>query len=71
MAISLHDQLACAKRELSLRHRVYQKWVAEGKMDELRAQKELAGMEAIVATLQGLCEQQTPQGSLFGGTPNA
>jgi hypothetical protein len=64
LPITLDVQLACARRELRYRQRVYARWVPEGKMAAATAAHELAAMGAIVRTLQDLLEaQQLP---LFG-----
>lgn len=52
--ISTPQQLACARRELALRRNVYPKWVREGRMTQAKADDEIAGMEAICATLEKL-----------------
>lgn len=73
MLLPITEQLACAQRELRLRQRVYPRWVAEGKMDEVKLQRELSGMEAIVETLAALCRQEEAkvQPSLFGEDTHA
>lgn len=48
---NIQEQLACAKRELELRRRVYPKWVSVKKMTQEKADAEIACMEAIVCTL--------------------
>lgn len=79
MEISLQKQLACARRELALRTRVYPRWVATEKMTEDAARRELDGMAAIVQTLERLCtrEEEIPPGLvvevrsvLAGGDPH-
>lgn len=43
------DKLACAKRELAMRKRVYPRWVEQqNKMSAGQAAHEIAAMEAIV-----------------------
>lgn len=54
MTVSLDDQIACVKRELSFRHYVYARRVSEGKMTKVTAEREIAAMEAIGATLEML-----------------
>lgn len=49
---TIDEQLACAKRELALRHNVYPKWIANRRMTQDKAAHEIDCMEAIVATLQ-------------------
>lgn len=55
MDIARTEQLRCAKRELALRRKVYPRRVAADQMTEHAATRELAGMTAIVQTLEGLC----------------
>jgi hypothetical protein len=46
--VSLDDMIGCAKRELALRQRAYPKWVANGRMNQDKADKEIAFMGAIL-----------------------
>jgi hypothetical protein len=54
MNVSLQDQVRCAQRELAMRLRVYPKWVREGKITKEKQDLEIAGMSAIVTSLQKL-----------------
>lgn len=70
-AVPLRQQLACAKRELALRLRVYPRLVAGGTMLSRTALRELQAMRAIIETLQRLVEdedgaEETTQEELFG-----
>ena len=65
MTISLERQLACAKREIALRQRVYIPFVLSGKMSQEKADEEIAAMQAIAHTLTVLIDAQKPQQSLF------
>lgn len=49
--ITLQQQLACAKRELALRRRVYPRLIQQGKLAPNKSEEEIACMEAIVKTL--------------------
>lgn len=62
--LSLHQQLACAERELRLRHGVYPGLVQRGKMTPDQSRHELAAMGAIVTTLKRLCAAEA-QPDLF------
>ena len=53
---SAEEKLACAKRELVLRIRVYAKKVAEGKMSQEAAGREIALMSAIAEDYRKLVE---------------
>jgi hypothetical protein len=59
------QQLECAERELKMRERVYPRWVAQEKMNQEKADHEIACMRAIVATLKPLAEQESGQMSLL------
>jgi hypothetical protein len=50
--ISLRDQIACVRRELALRERVYPSQIAAGKMKQAEADTELARMRAVLDTLE-------------------
>ena len=41
------DKLKAAEREVKMRRRVYPRWVADGKMTQVQADREIAIMEAI------------------------
>ncbi len=47
--ISDREKLACARRELAMRRRVYPRWVEAGRMTREEAEREIAVMDAIVA----------------------
>lgn len=49
--ITIDEQIACVRRELAMRQRVYPKWVAGGKMKQPDADKELERMQAVHDTL--------------------
>ena len=46
--INLNDLLACCRRELSRREWVYPKRVAEGTMNDKKAEEEIAMMRHVV-----------------------
>jgi hypothetical protein len=54
MAISYGEQLACVERELTMRRRVYPRWIEAGKMTKAKADAEIRAMEAVAETLRGL-----------------
>lgn len=49
--ITLEDQLKCVDRELGFRRRVYARRVADGKMTQVAADREIALMEAVRETV--------------------
>jgi hypothetical protein len=54
---TLDQQLACVRRELSMRKAVYPKWVGSGRMKSETAHHELGCMEAVLDTLTRLKTQ--------------
>ena len=52
--IPLADQITCVRREIGMRERVYPKWVTGGRMKQEAADRELAAMRAVLATLEAL-----------------
>lgn len=58
-SVPIEDQIACAKRELALRKRVYPTWVTAKRMNALKAENEILAMTAIVATLERLKQAGT------------
>jgi hypothetical protein len=46
--IDLREVLACLRREMALRERVYPKWVAKGSMTQAKADRELELMRQAV-----------------------
>lgn len=54
---SLDEQIACVKREIAMRERVYPKWVEKGRMPQDKADHELSAMKAVLQTLINLEEE--------------
>lgn len=52
--ITARDKLKCIERELSYRHRVYDRLIERGKMTERQAVREIELMEAIAADYRAL-----------------
>lgn len=50
--ISDEEKLACVEREVKLRHSVYPRLVASGRMTQAAADHEIAVMESIAAMLR-------------------
>lgn len=57
---SLSDQIACVRREVGMRERVYPRWIAAGNMTQAKADREIEAMKAVLATLVRLQEQREP-----------
>jgi hypothetical protein len=55
--ITMADKLACAERELKMRRRVYERWVADGRMSAGKAAHEIACMEEIVKDYMALAQK--------------
>ncbi len=49
MTFSRRQKHDAAVREVKMRHRVYPRWVADGRMTQAKADEEIAIMEAIAA----------------------
>lgn len=62
--IAIADQIRCVERELKMRRRAYPRWVTQGRMSQDMADAEIAAMEAVLATLQGLVPQDA-QGQML------
>lgn len=56
--ISTEQQIECVKRELRMREHVYPRRVADHKMTQALADRELAAMRAVLATLEALPKTQ-------------
>ena len=52
--ITLADEIACIRRELAMRRRVYPNWVKTGRMKAAEADTELARMQAVLTRLETL-----------------
>lgn len=52
LTVSIDDQVACVRRELGFRRRVYARRVSEGKMTQISADKEITAMEAVLVTVE-------------------
>lgn len=59
--ITLDQQIACVRRELALRKSAYPRWIQSRRMTQATADKEIAAMEAVLATLLSLAAQVTTQ----------
>lgn len=51
MSASLDEQLKCVEREISMRKRVYPRWVADGRMSSQKAEYEIATMNEVAESL--------------------
>jgi hypothetical protein len=46
------DQINEVKREIAIRQRVYPRWVADGKLTQAKADRQIEVMQAVLATLE-------------------
>lgn len=58
MSVPLARQIACIERELRMRRRVYPRWVEGGRMTADKSRQEIEDMEAVLATLRALPQEQ-------------
>ncbi len=56
--MTLEQQIACVRRELAMRQRVYPKWVTAGRMTQQQADHEVNAMTAVLATLERVQSEQ-------------
>lgn len=59
---SLREQIACVKREIAIRERVYPKWIESKRITADQCRNEIECMKAVLDTLQKLPD---PQAQLF------
>lgn len=52
--VPLKAQIACVIRELALRRTMYPRWIEQRRMKSEAAAKEMAAMQAVLATLTAL-----------------
>lgn len=52
--VPIGQQIQCVAREIKMRERCYPRWVAQQRMTEAEAQRELERMRAVLHTLQEL-----------------
>lgn len=48
---SIEQQIACVKREIGMRERVYPRWVENKKMSQEKADAEISTMKDVLETL--------------------
>lgn len=58
MTVTLKDQIACIEREITMRQRVYPRWIEAGRMKQAKADAEIRTMQAVLATLKTLEEKE-------------
>lgn len=58
--IPIAEQIACVRREIRQRERVYARLVENGRMHRDAADREIAAMIAVLATLQDVQRAREP-----------
>lgn len=58
---ALADQIACVRREIAMRARVYPRRIADGRMTAEAAAREQAAMTAVLQTLVEVDRERNPQ----------
>jgi len=61
VSIDIDRQIACVRREVSMRRRVYPRWVSTGKMTQDEADRQISTMEAVQATLESVRSERQAQ----------
>lgn len=52
MNVPIDEQIACVEREIRMREQVYPRWVQAKKLTQATSDKQIAGMKAVLETLQ-------------------
>lgn len=63
--VSLEQQVKCVERELRMRHQVFGRRVAAGKMKQEQMDREIREMQAVLKTVQRAATAEKPD--LFSG----
>lgn len=58
MSVPLASQIACIKREILFRRRLYPRWVERGRMTKAEAHHEVLAMESVLATVMQVYESR-------------
>lgn len=61
VAVSLPEQIAEVRREIGLREHLYPRWVVAGKLSQAKADRGLATMRAVLATLEQVDAERRPR----------
>lgn len=59
--IPLERQIACVRREVCMRRKVYPRWISTDRMTQVQADREITVMEAAQATLEQLLAERKAQ----------
>jgi len=55
MTHTAEEKLQCIEREINMRHRVYTRWVASGRMKQADAEREISLMQSIAEDYKLMC----------------
>lgn len=58
MTVPIEAQVECVQRELRYRAHVYPRLIAKGRLTPAKAKAETEAMEAVLATLQSIEEEE-------------
>jgi hypothetical protein len=58
VTVPLERQIACLRREVGLRKRVYPRWIQNGRMTQEQADSQIEAMEAAQATLERVRDEE-------------
>lgn len=58
--VTIADQIACVRREIAMRNKVYPRWVESGRMHRDQADREIESMIAVLATLRAVQREREP-----------
>lgn len=50
--VTVAEMVACVEREITMRRRVYPRWVADGRLTQVKADHEVRAMRAVLAKLR-------------------
>lgn len=56
--VTTADKLACVEREITMRERVYPRWIDAGRMSKQKAAQEIAVMKAIAEDYRSASEKE-------------
>lgn len=59
--VSIDSQIACVRREIGLRERVYPRWVLSEKLTQEKADHEIDAMRAVLVTLESVRSKVSPE----------
>ncbi len=63
--ITSREKASCAEREVKQRRRVYGRWVAEGRMTQAFADRQIEVMEAIAQDYRAFADAEEAKGRLL------